>query len=113
MVSKLTSLRDDLNIYLILHATSTVDSLGNATFKISTVGKLLDEQFNPLHKVTICLFADPKFDTEGNPRYGFYTNTCVVDGVTMLAKSPQGMFEDMFIDNDFDLVNKKIEEYYN
>lgn len=43
----------------------------------------------------------------GMPMYKFMTNS---DG-TCTAKSPMGLFNDLYIDNDLDFVIKKIKEY--
>lgn len=54
------------------------------------------------------LFTEVKRDKEGNSRYVFQTNS---DGITS-AKTPMGMFADMYIDNDINEVIKNAKKYY-
>lgn len=56
----------------------------------------------------VCLFTDNKV-TENGVEYRLRTNTLGRDS----AKSPMGMFEDMYIPNDLSLVIEKCNEYYN
>ncbi len=56
----------------------------------------------------VCLYTDPKKDEEGM-KYRFRTNSIGTDS----AKSPMGMFDDMYIDNDLHQVIEKCNEYYN
>lgn len=112
IVAKGTSLRDDLNVFIFLH-TDTEDTDGRVIrYKAATVGKLLDKQYNVLESVTTTLVALPKYKEDGTPEYGFYTNRCLVDGIEVPAKSPDGMFTELFIPNDLALVVKAMNEYY-
>ena len=112
IIAKGTSLRADLNVFLFLH-TDTENSDGRVLrYKVATVGKLLDAQYNPLESVTTTLVALPQYDENGTPKYGFYTNRCLVDGIEVPAKSPDGMFTDLFIPNDLSIVVKAMNEYY-
>ena len=54
------------------------------------------------------LFTEVKRDKEGNTRYVFQTNS---DGITS-AKTPMGMFDEMYIDNDVNEVIEKAKKYY-
>ena len=113
IISLCTSLRDDLNIFMMLH-TETIESEGSIIgYKASSVGKLLDKMYNPLENVTITLFAQPIFDDKGVPQFGFYTHKQRINGIEIPAKTPDGMFEEDFIPNDLSYVIKKMEEYYN
>ena len=62
---------------------------------------------NPLESVTTTLVALPKYNEDGKPQYGFYTNRCLVNGVEVPAKSPDGMFSEIFIPNDLAIVAKR------
>jgi hypothetical protein len=53
------------------------------------------------------LFTTVQRDDEGNPSYKFITNS---DG-TCTAKSPMGLFNDIYIDNDLNYVVNRIKEY--
>ena len=106
------SLRDDLNIFMLLH-TETVEADGSIVgYKSSSVGKLLDKMYRPEENVTITLFAQPKYNDKGIPEYGFYTHKMRVNGIEIPAKTPDGMFESDFIPNDLGYVIKSMEEYY-
>lgn len=112
IIATANTLRNDLNIYMFLH-TDTVENDGSiVSYKVATVGKLLDKQYNPLESVTVTLVALPKYNEDGKPVFGFYTNRCLVNGVEVPAKSPDGMFEEIFIPNDLSIVAKAMEEYY-
>ena len=106
------SLRSDINVFLMLH-TEVIEEDGNVVgYKASTVGKLLDKMYNPLESVTVTLFAQPKFDDDGNPIFGFWTKKKKIGNVELPCKSPDGMFEDEFIPNDLNYVIKAMNEYY-
>ena len=73
--------------------------------KLKTVGKMLDNYFNPQGLFTIVLFSTIEKDGD-EMEFKFVTNN---DG-TYPAKSPIGMF-DTYIPNDLGYVVKKIDEY--
>ena len=101
--------RDDLKVFLEFHVEP--DESG-AAYKASTVGKLIDEKYNVFENVDIILFTSPQYEDKESV-YGFYTNhTIDRAGLEVPAKSPMGMFDDLFVPNDLALVSKKIDEYY-
>ena len=112
IIAKGTSLRDDINVFMILHSEPITESGDIVGYKAATVGKLIDEKYNPLESVAITLFAQPKFDDQGNPEFGFWTKKRRVNGVELPCKSPDGMFEEEFIPNDLNYVIKAMNEYY-
>jgi hypothetical protein len=105
------SLRSDLNVFFILHSEPIVSDNTIVDYKVATVGKLLDTQYNILEVVPIVLFSTVKFN-EGKPVYGFYTNKTIDRGSLIPAKSPEGMFEEEFIPNDLSIVVKAMNEYW-
>ena len=112
IIAKGSTLRPDINVFLFLH-TDTVTQDGNVVgYKAATVGKLLDNQYNPLESVTVTLFAQPKFDDNGDPVFGFWTKKKKIGDVELPCKAPDGMFEDEFIPNDLNYVIKAMNEYY-
>lgn len=112
IIAKCGSLRDDLNIFMLLHI-EPVESDGSLIgFKSASVGKLLDKQYNPLESVAVTLFAQPRYDDKGVPEFGFYTHRRKLNGVELPCKTPEGMFEDDFIPNDLGIVIKAMNEYY-
>ena len=104
------SLRDDINVFLIMHSEDVSNGSDPEGYKCSTVGKMVDDKFNPLDCVTVCLFSGIKFD-DGKPEYGFYTNATQVNGKLIPAKSPDGMFDEIFVPNDFKAISERINEY--
>lgn len=113
IIQKCSSLRDDLNIFMLLHTESVESDGGIKSYKASTVGKLLDKMYDPLENVAITLYCEPQFDENGIPTYGFYTHKLRVDGIEIPAKTPEGMFEEDFIPNDLGLVVDTMTKYYN
>lgn len=65
-----------------------------------------------MESVTVTLFAQPKFNEDGKPEFGFWTKKMMVNGAEIPAKSPDGMFKEEFIPNDLALVIKAMNEYY-
>ena len=86
-------------VYFLGHVDR--DANGNERFK--TIGKLLDEKVTLEGLFTIVLKTEVH-----DRRYTFATQTNGMDTV----KSPMGMFEHLQIDNDLQVVDKKIREYY-
>ena len=112
ILKAIQDLRDDINVFMEYHVESNVTDSGATEYKPSTVGKLLDSQYNILENIDIVLFASPTFEDK-NIIYGFYTNrTLDRMGAEIPAKSPMGMFDEMFIPNDLAYVVQKINEYY-
>lgn len=56
---------------------------------------------------TYVFFTTIQRDDDGNPSYKFMTNS---DGTTT-GKSPMGLFNDLYVDNDLKLIIDRIEEY--
>lgn len=104
--------REDLNVFLILHSEDVVSDNVVIGKKVSTVGKLIDNTYNPAEVVPMVLYAEPQFDEKGMPKFGFYTHTSMQGTVLIPAKTPEGMFEEDFIPNDLQLVVNKMNEYY-
>ena len=104
--------RDDIKVFLEYHVDAILNESGVAEYKASTVGKLLDEKYNIFENVDIILFASPQYEDK-IINYGFITNRSLDrNGAEIPAKSPLGMFDEIFIPNDLALVSQKIDEYY-
>jgi energy-coupling factor transporter ATP-binding protein EcfA2 len=112
IISTCESLREDLNIFLILHSEDIVSDGATIGYKVSTVGKLLDTQYSPIEVVPIVLYSAIKYDEKGKPSYGFYTHAAMEGSVEIPAKSPADMFEEDFIQNDLGYVVTKMSKYY-
>lgn len=112
ILKAIQDIRDDIKVFMEYHVESNVTDSGVTEYKPSTVGKLLDSQYNILENVDIVLFANPQYEDK-TVTYGFYTNRTIDrSGAEIPAKSPMGMFEDMFIPNDLSFVAKAIDGYY-
>lgn len=112
ILAKAKSMRKDLNICIMMHEENEVSGQVVIGKKHKTVGRLLDDQYNPLSVVTIALFTCINYDKDGLPTYTFITNRCRKDGITIPAKSPEGMFDELQIPNDLKVVFAKAREYY-
>lgn len=95
----INDLNDDMIIYVVMH--EEVNDLGYS--KPKTIGRLLDDKVCVEGMFTIVLHA-MKLDG----KYVFAVNT---DGLDV-TKSPIGMFETDYVDNDLQMVTNIIKEYY-
>lgn len=86
-------------VYLMMH--EDMNDFGQV--KPKTIGKLIDEKVCLEGMFTICLRC---MITDG--KHVFSTQSNGMD----VAKSPIGMFEDVEVDNDLNMVDQKICEYY-
>lgn len=112
ILKAIQELRDDITVFMEYHVENTVNDNGATEYKPSTVGKLLDSQYNILENVDIVLFTSLKYEDQGIT-YGLITNrTLDRNGAEIPAKSPMGMFDELFVPNDLALVSTKIKEYY-
>ena len=113
IISTIESMREDLNVFLMMHCEEIVSDNVIVGYKASTIGKLIDNSYNPVEVVPMLLFSSVKYDESKKPVYGFYTHRCIEGTVEIPAKSPEGMFEEDFIPNDLGFVVNKMNEYYN
>lgn len=112
IISTCEQLRDDINVFMILHSEDVQSEKTIVGFKVSTIGQLLDSQYNPIEVVPMVLYSAVKFDERGNPTYGFYTHATMEGTAQIPAKTPDGMFTEDFIPNDLGAVVKAMNEYY-
>ena len=105
-VSKLE--RENLNVYYLWHSEEVADDTGNKTMKAKTVGKLVDNVITLEGMFTTVLYAQVIKDKEKGLQYKFKTQN---EGEST-AKSPMGLFDELYIDNDLAVVNEKMLEYY-
>lgn len=112
IISTAENMREDLNIFLIMHCEDVVSDNTVIGYKPSTVGKLIDNSYNPMEVVPILLFSSVKYDENKQPIYGFYTHRCLDGSIEIPAKSPADMFTEDFIPNDLGIVVKAMQEYY-
>ena len=112
IISTCERMRDDLNVFLILHSEDITSDNTTTGYKVSTIGKLLDTQYNPIEVVPMVLYSSVKYDDKGNATYGFYTHRTKEGSIEIPAKTPAEMFSDDFIPNDLGLVVKAMNDYY-
>ena len=112
IISTCEKMRDDLNVFLILHSEDITSDNTTTGYKVSTIGKLLDTQYNPIEVVPMVLYSSVRYDDKGNATYGFYTHRTKEGSIEIPAKTPDGMFEEDFIPNDLGLVVKAMNDYY-
>ena len=112
IIQTIEKLRVDLNVFLILHSEDVQSDKVTTGYKVSTIGALIDSQYNPVEVVPMVLYSSIKYDDKGKPTYGFYTHRCMEGSVEIPAKSPDEMFEDDFIPNDLGAVVVAMNEYY-
>lgn len=108
IINTAKNLRDDLTVIFLSHTEENVDSLGQKSYKIKTIGKLLDDKITIEGLFTIVLMAEQRMDAD-KVVYGFKTKGTVKDTV----KSPKDMFEKEYIPNDLKVVIDTIEAYNN
>ena len=109
ILNKSKSLREDMRVFILTHSDTQPGEFGGApVIKIKTIGKLLDDKINPAGLFSILLYTDVNKKENGEMEYRFITN----NNGHYPAKSPMGMFEDIYISNDLGNITKTIEEYY-
>ena len=102
-------LRDDITVFYLTHPEVVEDGGEIVGYKIKTAGKLIDNQVLLEGLLTVCLYTNVEENKDGTAKYNFVTNRYR----KYPAKSPDGMFEDIQIENNLQLVVDKVKEYYN
>lgn len=102
-------LRDDMKIFYFTHPETIEDSGEIIGYKMKTSGKMLDNQITLEGLFTICLYTHVEENKDGTVSYNFVTNRFK----KYPAKSPDGMFNEIKIDNNLQKVVDTINEYYN
>lgn len=113
LISTCEQMRDEVNVFFMMHSEDIVSDNTTTGFKVATIGKLLDAQYNPVEVVPMVLYSGIKYDDKGNATYGFFTHRFMDGMVEIPAKSPADMFKDDFIPNDLGVVIQAMNEYYN
>ena len=103
------SMREDVNFIILTHSEIVETQNFGTTYKMKTIGKMLDDKVKLEGLFTIVLYGKSSFDTKKGVQRSFVTN---MDG-QFPAKSPFGMFDDLYIKNDLGLVIDTMNEYYN
>ena len=104
VLDKISRCREDLVIIILCHNDVGDDGIST----MQTMGKLLRGTVKPEGKFTV------QFHTHvDNGEYKFLTQYRIINGKELQAKSPKGMFDSDFIDNDFGFIVDRMHEYYN
>jgi len=98
-------LRDDLVVFVLAHSED-LSANGFMKTKVKTIGKMLDEKITVEGLFTTVLLADAHKENK-KMEYVFVTQS---DGTTS-AKSPRGMFKDLYIPNDLQAVRDAVIAY--
>ena len=101
-------LRDDLKVFYFTHPETVEDSGEVIGYKMKTAGKLIDNQIVLEGLLTVCLYTYVEENKDGTSTYNFITNRYR----KYPAKSPDGMFADIRIPNNLQLVADTVDEYY-
>jgi hypothetical protein len=109
MIKTARQLRDDMTVFYFSHPDTIEDGGDIIGYKMKTSGKLIDNQINLEGLFTVVLYTNVEESKDGNIQYGFLTNRFK----KIPAKSPDGMFSELKIPNDLQLVVNTLNEYYN
>jgi len=102
-------LRDDIKVFYFSHPETIEDGGEIIGYKIKTAGKLIDNQVLLEGLLTVCLYTHVEEKKDGSMEYQFITNRFR----KFPAKSPDGMFSELKIPNNLQLVVDTLNEYYN
>jgi len=97
------SLREDITVIFLCH--SEINKKGFSTIK--TLGEMTKKYVDVEAKVTVILHTLVLDEDDPAQRYKFITNRTT----EYLAKSPDGMFDSLYIPNDLSYVLNQIEKY--
>lgn len=103
------TLREDIIVFYFTHPEVIEDSGEIIGYKMKTAGKLIDNQVLLEGLMTVCLYTFVEEQKDGTANYNFVTNRFR----KFPAKSPSGMFDEIKIPNNLQLVVDKVNEYYN
>lgn len=101
-------LRDDLKVFYFTHPETIEDGGEIIGYKIKTAGKMIDNQIVLEGLLTVCLYTYVEENKDGTSSYSFVTNRFK----KYPAKSPDGMFDEIKIPNNLQVVVDKIDEFY-
>ena len=100
LVNTVKTLPDDKIVYIIMHE----DTNDYGETKLRTIGKLLNDKVCIEGMCTVVL----RCVIEGDKHY-FLTQGTGTD----ISKSPEGLFDELKIENDLKMVDSKIREFWN
>lgn len=98
IIDRIMLLRDDLYCVVMMHT----DIDANGRYKPRTAGKMIDQYINIEGRFTY-VFHSMIVDRA----YKFLTN----NDSTHMAKTPLGLFDDLYVDNDLFEITNRMEQY--
>ena len=101
-------LRDDITVFYFTHPETIEDGGEIVGYKIKTAGKLIDNQVLLEGLLTVCLYTYVEENKDGTSSYSLLTNRFK----KYPAKSPDGMFKEIKIENNLQQVITQVKEYY-
>lgn len=102
-------LREDITVFYLTHPEEVMDGQDVIGYKIKTAGKLIDNQVLLEGLLTVCLYTLVEENKDGTANYQFVTNRYR----KYPAKSPDGMFQELKIPNNLQIVAESLTDYYN
>ena len=105
------NLRQDINFIMMAHCEEYRDSnIDSLSYRFKTVGKMVSDYLTPEGKFENVLYTKQVFNSqEKTVNKYFVTN---YDG-QYPAKTPAGMFDELYIPNDMSIVIEAINKYNN
>ncbi len=102
-------MRDEVNFIILTHSEIVETQDFGTSYKMKTIGKMLDDKVKLEGLFTVLLYGKCSWDgKEGVAKRSFVTNR---DG-QFPAKSPFGMFDDLYVPNDLGRIVKTMNAYY-
>ena len=102
------TLRDDITVFYFTHPETIEDGGEIVGYKIKTAGKLIDNQVLLEGLLTVCLYTYVEENKDGTNSYSLLTNRFK----KYPAKSPDGMFKEIKIENNLQQFITQVKEYY-
>ena len=99
-------LRDDLNLIIITHTTEEKDASGMPKTTLKLTGRFVADVVDLPSFFTYVLEAKISY-VDGKPEYRFLTNK---RSDADIAKTPMGMFDELLVDNDMEMIISVLDE---
>lgn len=106
------SFRDDLFVIIMMHPDVSVNSVtGEKIIKPKIAGQMIERQLTFEGLFAKVLYCKPKLDPINDTlTYGFETRKTALNPQSP-AKTPIGLFEEEFVDNDLAYVIEEVRKY--
>lgn len=115
ILSYTNQMRNDIVVFILSHTEETVDK-GVKYLKFKTIGKMVDDTFDPAGMFTIILYSTVEWDLATNrPKYSFRT---IRNSAEDIVRAPIGLFKNEkggmahSVPNDFGYIADRVREFY-